>query len=229
MSIILQVLNEMLLSDTLLNEAIQAEMQDISFPVFQALYFCHVAHDRLDFQQIYLAHTHSSTAESPILSTPKHGQRRGSLTSLKRAQKQQRSLTGRALYIDSRLWRSMSSLMFFQFLRSTHGMNDATEAEADYYIRKYEAIRPTNFALQDGVMDHLSLRGFTHFLLCQESPTPVQPFPSCDMTQSLSNYFIASSHNTYLTGHQLHGESSANMYSLVIWLYSSLHFFQMQA
>jgi hypothetical protein len=32
------------------------------------------------------------------------------------------------------------------------------------------------------------------------------------MNYSLSYYFVASSHNTYLTGHQLRGESSVEMY-----------------
>jgi hypothetical protein len=32
------------------------------------------------------------------------------------------------------------------------------------------------------------------------------------MDNPLSYYFVASSHNTYLTGHQLRGESSVEMY-----------------
>lgn len=39
---------------------------------------------------------------------------------------------------------------------------------------------------------------------------------SDDMSYPLNDYFIYSSHNTYLTNHQLYGESSVEMYNFAV-------------
>ena len=41
---------------------------------------------------------------------------------------------------------------------------------------------------------------------------------STDMDQPLSRYFIATSHNTYLVGHQLKGHSSVHLYRKVSYV-----------
>lgn len=62
------------------------------------------------------------------------------------------------------------------------------------------------------------LSGFTSFM---RSPTcdifnPLHHEVNQDMEQPLCNYFIASSHNTYLTGDQLLSHSKTDMYAWVL-------------
>ncbi|XP_048504784.1 1-phosphatidylinositol 4,5-bisphosphate phosphodiesterase epsilon-1-like isoform X2 [Athalia rosae] len=65
----------------------------------------------------------------------------------------------------------------------------------------------------------LSFEGFARYMMdkdnyafANEYAAPVET----EMQQPLSQYYIASSHNTYLTGHQLKGESSVQLYSQVL-------------
>uniref|UniRef100_A0AAQ4RMC5 Phosphoinositide phospholipase C n=1 Tax=Gasterosteus aculeatus aculeatus TaxID=481459 RepID=A0AAQ4RMC5_GASAC len=79
-------------------------------------------------------------------------------------------------------------------------------------VDKYEA----NASLaQKGQM---SLEGFARYLSGEENSImpPEKLDQSEDMTLPLSNYFINSSHNTYLTAGQLAGNSSVEMYKQVL-------------
>ena len=59
--------------------------------------------------------------------------------------------------------------------------------------------------------------GFTHFLMFNDWTEVVSPLTKSkvnikDMVHPLSHYWIASSHNTYLTGNQLNSSSSVDAY-----------------
>ncbi|KAL1463083.1 hypothetical protein WDU94_014872, partial [Cyamophila willieti] len=67
---------------------------------------------------------------------------------------------------------------------------------------------------QNASRSQLSLEGFLNYLMSADNPViPTNRLElNHDMDQPLSHYFINSSHNTYLTGHQLTGKSSVEMY-----------------
>ncbi|CAB3247460.1 unnamed protein product [Arctia plantaginis] len=60
----------------------------------------------------------------------------------------------------------------------------------------------------------LTFDGFLRFLMSEDNPiVATSKLDLCDdMEQPLAHYFINSSHNTYLTGHQLTGKSSVEIY-----------------
>ncbi|XP_011300453.1 1-phosphatidylinositol 4,5-bisphosphate phosphodiesterase classes I and II isoform X1 [Fopius arisanus] len=84
----------------------------------------------------------------------------------------------------------------------------ANTARAKDIINQYE---PNKFNAGKG---HLSSDGFLRYLMSEDNPiVAMSKYElSDDMDQPLAHYFINSSHNTYLTGHQLTGKSSVEIY-----------------
>jgi len=63
----------------------------------------------------------------------------------------------------------------------------------------------------------LSFEGFTRYLMDQENDAVLSdPIDEDSMDNPLTHYYIASSHNTYLTGHQLKGQSSVELYRQIL-------------
>ncbi|XP_054718756.1 LOW QUALITY PROTEIN: 1-phosphatidylinositol 4,5-bisphosphate phosphodiesterase classes I and II-like [Uloborus diversus] len=84
----------------------------------------------------------------------------------------------------------------------------ANPARARDIIRQYE---PNKSMAQKGL---LSENGFLRYLMGEDNPiVSLEKLDiNLNMEQPLSHYFINSSHNTYLSGHQLTGKSSVEMY-----------------
>ncbi|KAH8281909.1 hypothetical protein KR054_004039 [Drosophila jambulina] len=112
--------------------------------------------------------------------------------------------------------KCMSIAQLVEFLNKTQRdprLNEilypyANPARAKELIQQYE---PNKFNAQKG---QLSLDGFLRYLMGDDNPimAPNKLDLCDDMDQPLSHYFINSSHNTYLTGHQLTGKSSVEIY-----------------
>ncbi|XP_074498392.1 1-phosphatidylinositol 4,5-bisphosphate phosphodiesterase eta-1 isoform X8 [Sebastes fasciatus] len=98
------------------------------------------------------------------------------------------------------------------FLRNEQKMANVTPEYIAEIVEKFELSDENK---QRGVM---GIEGFTSFM---RSPTcdifnPLHHEVNQDMEQPLCNYFIASSHNTYLTGDQLLSHSKTDMYAWVL-------------
>ncbi|MCL4125685.1 UNVERIFIED_CONTAM: hypothetical protein GTU68_045445 [Idotea baltica] len=102
----------------------------------------------------------------------------------------------------------MGAEQLLNFLRTENGMTDFQSNQATQLIQQFESSN-----LKEN--DFLSFDGFYHLLLSDMFDIynhEHQQKPHQDMNQPLAHYYISSSHNTYLTGHQLAGESSVEGY-----------------
>ncbi|XP_029393720.1 1-phosphatidylinositol 4,5-bisphosphate phosphodiesterase eta-1 isoform X2 [Mus pahari] len=99
-----------------------------------------------------------------------------------------------------------------QFLKVEQKMNNVTLEYCLDIITKFEVSE------ENKVKNVLGIEGFTNFM---RSPAcdvfnPLHHEVYQDMDQPLCNYYIASSHNTYLTGDQLLSQSKVDMYARVL-------------
>ncbi|XP_021250863.1 1-phosphatidylinositol 4,5-bisphosphate phosphodiesterase eta-1 isoform X3 [Numida meleagris] len=99
-----------------------------------------------------------------------------------------------------------------QFLKVEQKMSNVTPEYCLDIIQKFEVSE------ENKEQNVLGIEGFTNFM---RSPAcdvfnPLHCEVHQDMDQPLCNYFIASSHNTYLTGDQLLSQSRVEMYARVL-------------
>ncbi|CAF3168684.1 unnamed protein product [Rotaria sp. Silwood2] len=102
--------------------------------------------------------------------------------------------------------------LFRQFLIE-HQKEDKTLYHIQQIIYRHEPNR------ENRLNKVLSFEGFSRYLLDKENYAFINEHTKVneqEMDYPLSYYFVASSHNTYLTGHQLRGESSVEMYREVL-------------
>ena len=107
-----------------------------------------------------------------------------------------------------------------KFLHGKQGQKNATIVD----VRKtFRRLHDMEFALKvnDNVdLNRITKEQFEAYLLASENDAfdpQKEKFEAKDMNRPLSEYFINSSHNTYLVGDQYKSESSVEMYSNALY------------
>lgn len=88
-----------------------------------------------------------------------------------------------------------------------------SEATKSHLVSAYKTL-PTQQRAQDG-HEFPDESSFLTYMASSESSAMSPSVPN-DLTYPLSSYYISSSHNTYLSGHQLYGDASAEAYTNVL-------------
>ncbi len=109
----------------------------------------------------------------------------------------------------------MSKIFLFnlkEFLEIEQGERGLKECDIETLINRHE---PNPFYRSRMLLSYV---GFARFLLDDSNDIckHTSEINAQLMSYPISYYYIASSHNTYLTGHQLKGESSAEIYRVAL-------------
>lgn len=191
-------------------------LNDISFQLYQHLYYSYMASQRPDIQQLYQKYSSLDKTDSTSTSTrftrtsvdkDESNDAYPSLISFKQLDRRQ-GAPGKRDSLASNGDNAMTLYQFHRFLQCSQYSEDFSITSAEKILHK------CNFDLEGS--SQISLAGFVHCVMTMDSlPNISKLATDVDESHPISSYFISSSHNTYLTGHQLHGESSASMYGTV--------------
>ena len=107
-----------------------------------------------------------------------------------------------------------------RFLQTKQGEKNATIAQVRIIFQKLRDMEISHGSSSNVGVDRITRDQFEAYLLAEDNDAfdPVkETFNIDDMDQPLSEYFINSSHNTYLVGDQYTSHSSVEMYSQALY------------
>jgi hypothetical protein len=99
------------------------------------------------------------------------------------------------------------------------GVSKSTDT-ASFHVESFEKVIMNHLLtiFEEVKQEFSSLKQFLEYMSSDSSNACGKP-PNQDLDHKLSEYFISSSHNTYLTGHQLYGKANVDGYKNVSHLY----------
>ncbi|KAL9095560.1 MAG: hypothetical protein Q9165_001992 [Trypethelium subeluteriae] len=119
--------------------------------------------------------------------------------------------------IDPNSAEELDQLHFLEFLRGTQGVD--VDSQPSHWKSVFEKhARPNKSKLSstesrsDTMPTTMDLAGFQSFLCSDDNSALAHAGPTHPLDRPLNEYFISSSHNTYLLGRQVAGQSSTEAY-----------------
>ena len=118
--------------------------------------------------------------------------------------------------VPDRYRRIITPEMFVRFLREEQHDRSTSMEHVLKIFRSYRTLTDDRILL--GLNDVLTFSGFRKYIFSpgENRATFQNPPTQEDMSHPLHCYYIFSTHNTYLTGHQLKSQSSAEQYATVL-------------